>query len=71
MATISLQVDTDLAQAYNNCASQRQQQIQIVFNILLKRSLEEDNLENIIANIRQEAKSNGLTSEILEKLLSS
>jgi hypothetical protein len=35
---------------------------------ILKRSLEES-LEDIVADLRDEAEANGLTPEILEKLL--
>jgi hypothetical protein len=69
MTAISIQVDPDVAQAYNSFSAQRQQQIQLIFNLFLKRSLEEEKLENIVADIRQEAQANGLTSEILENLL--
>ena len=69
MTTISLQVDTEIAKVYQDFSPQRQQQIQLVFNLLFKRTLEEDTLENIVNNIRQEAKANGLTPEILETLL--
>jgi hypothetical protein len=69
MTAISIQVDPDVAQAYNSFPAQRQQQIQLIFNLFLKRSLEEENLENIVADIRQEAQANGLTPEILENLL--
>jgi hypothetical protein len=69
MTAISIQVDPDVAQAYNSFPAQRQQQIQLIFNLFLKRSLEEEKLENIVADIRQEAQANGLTPEILENLL--
>lgn len=69
MTAISIQVDPDVAQAYNSFPAQRQQQIQLIFNLFLKRSLEEEKLEHIVADIRQEAQANGLTSEILENLL--
>ena len=69
MTEISIQVDPDVAQTYNSFSVQRQQQIQLIFNLFLKRSLEEEKLENIVADIRQEAQANGLTPEILENLL--
>lgn len=69
MTEISIQVDPDVAQTYNNFSAQRQQQIQLIFNLFLKRSLEEEKLENIVADIRQEAQANGLTPEILENIL--
>ena len=69
MTEISIQVDPDVAQTYNRFSVQRQQQIQLIFNLFLKRSLEEEKLENIVADIRQESQANGLTPEILENLL--
>lgn len=68
MTEISIKVDPDVAQTYNSFSVQRQQQIQLIFNLFLKRSLEEEKLENIVADIRQEAQANGLTLEILENL---
>jgi hypothetical protein len=69
MTEISIQVDPDVAQTYNSFPAQRQQQIQLIFNLFLKRSLEEEKLENIVADIRQDAQANGPTPEILENLL--
>jgi len=69
MTTISLEIDTDVAKIYQDFTPQHQQQIQLLFNLLLKRTLEEDTLENIVTDIRKQAKTNGLTPEILEKLL--
>lgn len=69
MTTITLEVDTDIAKTYQDFTPQRQQQIQLLFNLIFKRTLEEDTLENIVTDIRKEAKANGLTPEILEKLL--
>jgi hypothetical protein len=69
MANITLEVDQDTAKLYQEFTPQRQQQIQLIFNFIFKRTLEEENLENIIADIRKEAKANGLTPEILEALL--
>lgn len=69
MTTITLEIDTDLDEIYQSFTPQHQQQIQLLLNLIFKRTLEEDTLENMVAKIRQEAKHNGLTPEILEKLL--
>ena len=69
MTTISLEIDSDVAKIYKDFTPQRQQQIQLLFNLILKRTLEEDTLENIVTDIRKQAKTNGLTPKILEKLL--
>ena len=69
MTTISLEIDSDVAKIYQDFTPQLQQQIQLLFNLILKRTLEEDTLENIVTDIRKQAKTNGLTPKILEKLL--
>ena len=69
METISIQVESKIAQAYRAFAPQRQKQVQMLMSIILKRSLEQDSLEKTVADLRDEAEVNGLTPEILEELL--
>ena len=38
-------------------------------SLILRRSLEQDSLEQTVADLRDEASANGLTPEILEELL--
>ncbi|BBC24221.1 hypothetical protein [Pseudanabaena sp. ABRG5-3] len=68
METISFEVEPEIARAYRAFKPQSQQQFQALMTSILKRSLEES-LEDIVADLRDEAESNGLTPEILEKLL--
>jgi len=65
METISIEVEPDIARAYRAFNPQSQQQFQLLVSSILKRSLEKS-LEDIVAD---EAQANGLTPEILEKLL--
>lgn len=69
METISIEVEPEIARAYRAFKPQSQQQFQALMTSILKRSLEEESLEDIVADLRDEAESNGLTPEILEKLL--
>jgi hypothetical protein len=69
METISITVDSEIAKAYRLFKPQRQQQFQLLMSVILKRSLEEELLEDIVSNLRNEAEANGLTPEILEQLL--
>lgn len=69
METISFEVEPKIARVYKAFKPQSQQQFQALMTSILKRSLEEESLEDIVANLRDEAESNGLTPEILEELL--
>ena len=69
METISIQVESQIAQAYRAFAPQRQKQVQMLMSLILRRSLEQDSLEKTVADLRDEAEANGLTPEILEELL--
>jgi hypothetical protein len=69
METISIQVESQIAQAYRAFAPQQQKQVQMLMSLILSRSLEQDSLEKTVADLRDEAETNGLTPEILEALL--
>lgn len=69
METISIQVEPQIAQAYRAFAPQRQKHVQMLMSLVLRRSLEQDSLEQTVADLRDEAEANGLTPEILEELL--
>ncbi|MBD2149406.1 hypothetical protein H6F44_04590 [Pseudanabaena sp. FACHB-1277] len=68
METITIEVEPEIARVYKAFKPQSQQQFQALMTSILKRSLEES-LEDIVADLRDEAEANGLTPEILEKLL--
>ena len=69
METITIEVEPEIARVYEAFKPQSQQQFQALMTSILKRSLEEESLEDIVADLRDEAESNGLTPEILEQLL--
>ena len=69
METISIQVESQIAQAYRAFAPQQQKQVQILMSLILSRSLEQDSLEKTVADLRDAAETNGLTPEIIEALL--
>ena len=68
METISIEVEPEIARAYRAFKPQSQQQFQALMTSILKRSLEES-LEDIVADLRDEAQANGLTPEILDEIL--
>jgi ribosomal protein S3AE len=67
---ITLQVDAEVADAFNQASSSQQQAIQSVISLWLKQMVQPESLEAITQEIRQEAAANGLTPTILEELLS-
>jgi hemoglobin-like flavoprotein len=67
---ITLQVDAEVADAFNQASSSQQQAIQSVISLWLKQMVQPESLEAITQEIRQESASNGLTPDILEELLS-
>jgi hemoglobin-like flavoprotein len=68
--SITLQVDAEVADAFNQASSSQQQAIQSVISLWLKQMVQPESLEAITQEIRQESASNGLTPGILEELLS-
>ncbi|MBE9141531.1 hypothetical protein IQ254_30815 [Nodosilinea sp. LEGE 07088] len=66
---ITLQIDADVADAFNRASSSQQQAMQTIVSLWLKHMVQPDNLEVITQEIRQEAAVNGLTTSILENLL--
>ena len=69
MENISIQVDSKIAQVYRDSNLQTQQKIQTIVNDLLKLIIQEKSLEQIIDQMQEQAKTNGLTQEILDEIL--
>lgn len=69
MENIMIQVDSDIAQAYRNADPELQKNAVLVCNLILKEVLKNTSFEEIVQQIRQEAKEKGLTPEVLEELL--
>jgi hemoglobin-like flavoprotein len=66
---ITIQIDADVADAFNQASSSQQQAMQTVVSLWLKHIVKPDSLESITQEIRQEAASNGLTAAVLDDLL--
>jgi hypothetical protein len=69
METIAIQVDAEVAKAYQQAEPQKQQKIQTIVNDLLKLIIQEKSLDEIIAEMQEQAKNKGLTQEILDDIL--
>ncbi|TAE58847.1 MAG: hypothetical protein EAZ76_07475 [Nostocales cyanobacterium] len=69
METIAIQVDSEVAKAYQEAEPQKQQKIQTIVNDWLKLIIQEKSLDEIIAEMQEEAKNKGLTQEILDDIL--
>lgn len=71
METITLEVEPEIAEAYQFASPEERRQIIEIVTLLLKRENESDLdfLRKIMDNISDRAESRGLTSEILESIL--
>lgn len=69
METISIEVEPEIAKAYQNSSSIERKKIQMTFNILVKQIMNTRSLEDIIQEMQAQAKANGLTQEILDEIL--
>jgi len=69
METIAIQVDPEVAKAYQEAEPQKQQKIQTIVNDLLKLIIQEKSLDEIVKEMQEEAKANGLTQKILDEIL--
>jgi len=69
METITIKVDEEVAQFYQNADLYQQQKIQSIFNDLLKQIIEQKTLEQLIEEMQTQAKHNGLTQAILDQIL--
>lgn len=67
---ITLQIDADVADAFNRASLSQQRAMQTIVSLWLKQMVKPDSLEAITQEIRQEAASNGLTAAVLDDLLS-
>ncbi len=69
METISIQVDADLAKAFQSAQPEEQQKIQALVSFWLKRAMNLTSLQNTMDRMSDEAQANGLTPEILQSIL--
>jgi CTP synthase (UTP-ammonia lyase) len=69
METISIEVEPEIARAYQNSSSTERKKIQLTFNVLFKQIMNTRSLEDIIEDMQAQAKANGLIQEILDEIL--
>lgn len=70
MESISIEVDSEIAQLYQARTLVERQKMQIIINGWLKQMLKQRSLDDIIDDMRSQAQENGLTQEILDEILS-
>jgi len=69
MTTISLEIDTDVAKAFQLSEPEQQQKIQMLINGWMKQAINISKLQTTMDKLSNEAEDNGLTPEILESIL--
>ena len=69
MENITIKVDHEIAKVYREAEPEKQQNVLLIFNLILKELFKDASFEEIVEQIRQEAEKNGLTPEILKELL--
>ena len=67
---ITLTVDYDVALAYNSAAPDERRKLDLLVNLSLREAtLSEKSLQKIMQEISENARSRGLTPEILQSIL--
>lgn len=69
METINIKVNPEVAEAYKKINPTKRQQIETLFSDLLQLMIQDRSLDEIIVDMQQQAKANGLTEEILQEIL--
>jgi histone H3/H4 len=69
MENIIIPVDAETAKAYRAFEPRKQREIQIMIDRLIKSMTEDRSLEDVIQEMQKQAKENGLTQEILDRIL--
>jgi hypothetical protein len=69
METIPIQVDADVAQAFQSALPEQQQKIQALISLWLRRSINVIKLQATMDQMSDQAEMNGLTPEILQSIL--
>lgn len=69
--TITLEIDSDAAQAFRAVSAEQRAKLQVLLGIWLREYSKADSpaLQQTMDEISDDAKSRGLTSEILESIL--
>ena len=69
MKTIAIQIDENIAQAFQSSQPEQQQQIQAWLNQWMRQALKISKLQNTMDKLSDEAVANGLTPEILQEII--
>ena len=69
METISIQVNAEVAEAFQKAHPAQKQKIQALMNSWLERAVHSTKLQETMDRMGDEAKLNGLTPEILQSIL--
>lgn len=70
MTAIRIEVEPEVAEAFQAANKIDRQKLQLLVNGWLKQSLQRRSLDEIIDQMQAEAKANGLTQAILDEILS-
>ena len=69
MKTFAIQIDEDIAQAFQSSQPEQQQQIEALLNQWMRQALKISKLQNTMDRLSDEAVANGLTPEILQAII--
>jgi hypothetical protein len=69
MTAIRIEVEPEVAEAFQSANKIDRQKLQVLVNGWLKQSLQRRSLDEIIDQMQTEAKANGLTQAILDEIL--
>ncbi|WP_017295746.1 hypothetical protein [Geminocystis herdmanii] len=69
MATITIKVDQEVAQLYQEADINKQEKLKNLIKLFLKPELAEKSLSQVMKEIADQAEKRGLTPEILEEIL--
>jgi len=69
MAAITVQVNPEVAKAYQEINPSRRKKLEMLFSIMLQQELDKRSLLQIMDDIAFKAQERGLTTEILESIL--
>lgn len=69
MEPISIQVDADVARAFQSAQPEQQQKIQVLVSVWLKRAMNLTTLQATMDQMSDAAQANGLNPEILQSIL--
>lgn len=70
METISIEVEPEIARAYQEANLMERKKMQLILNSSLKQFVNRRSLDEIIQEMQAQAQANGLIQEILDEILS-